>query len=743
MTTSLWQLLREYKIVIPILQRDFAQGRETGKIPFIRERFLNALYAAIKENTLLELDFVYGFTKENQLGSGEGLKSFVPLDGQQRLTTLFLLHWFIAVREKHFEEAKEYLSNFTYETRHSSRVFCEELVKFEPSDIVSNIKETIINQPWFFAAWKNDPTIKSMLTMLNAIQVKFQNIDNVWPTITSDQPDIVFHLLIMEKLGLSDDLYIKMNSRGKELTEFEYFKSQFSNILTSEQADVFNTKIDQAWSDLFWDLYKDGEEKDIAKLVDNAFLRFFHYVTDIIIFKNHVEIDLSTDDLLTYPKVYESIENVEFLFLCLDVFYSTFSTNPGFFDSLFYIEENDFQENKTRLFFQNPMIDLLKKCADKYDASLRINPFSIGEQLLLFACIDHLIYDSIDFNTRLRKVRNLITNSEDTVRRDNMPALINTVSEIVLNNHIDDNSKFNKGQVEEEGAKQLFIENNSTLKESIHKLEDNNLLQGCIAILNLNDELISYSKAFNQVFTLTDNRYQEYQVISRSLLCFGDYSQRYDRHRRLGNHQDLVWRELFTSPRREDFSKTKVVLHALLSYLIKNPQSNLQEIISEYLSMYDKQLDKPKDWIYYYIKYPGFRRNDNGFYHWPIIEKPYECFMMRRTNFNGFHWSPFLYVLKQKFPIQLSLEDYGAPLLFVMQNISLKITNLNQGFKFEALNEDSIELLKEMRQLDYLDSEDICPILQNESGIDLEDRIEIGSDLISNIMAITLEPISM
>lgn len=251
MATSLWNLLGKYKIVIPIIQRDYAQGRQTGKAPLIREKFLNALCAAIKNNTgALELDFVYGYTKENQNES-----SFVPLDGQQRLTTLFLLHWFIAVKENNIEEAKNRLLKFTYETRHSSRVFCQELVeKFKPDELentpVSNI---IINQPWFFTAWKNDPTIDSMLTMLNAIQDRFQEIDNVWALLTSEHPRIVFHLLPMEKLGLPDDLYIKMNSRGKELTEFEYFKSRFTEILSDDHAKIFNNNIDQEWSNLFPD----------------------------------------------------------------------------------------------------------------------------------------------------------------------------------------------------------------------------------------------------------------------------------------------------------------------------------------------------------------------------------------------------------------------------------------------------------------------------------------------------------
>ena len=71
------------KIIIPIIQRDYAQGRLDPDINRVRERFLSSLYDAIVE-TPITLDFVYGDIDE------EGVMT--PLDGQQRLTTLFLLH---------------------------------------------------------------------------------------------------------------------------------------------------------------------------------------------------------------------------------------------------------------------------------------------------------------------------------------------------------------------------------------------------------------------------------------------------------------------------------------------------------------------------------------------------------------------------------------------------------------------------------------------------------------------------
>lgn len=116
------ELISKHKIEIPIIQRDYAQGRE-GKAD-IRTNFLNALLEVV-DGKKLELDFVYGSVKKDK----EGNTTLQPLDGQQRLTTLFLLHWFVATKENKLDdELKKLLTKFTYETRTSSREFCNDLI---------------------------------------------------------------------------------------------------------------------------------------------------------------------------------------------------------------------------------------------------------------------------------------------------------------------------------------------------------------------------------------------------------------------------------------------------------------------------------------------------------------------------------------------------------------------------------------------------------------------------------------
>lgn len=254
---SFLQLLKKTNVEIPIIQRDYAQGRENEKK--VRDKFIEALYNAFEKP--VELDFVYGSEEKEVLQ---------PLDGQQRLTTLFLLHWYISVKENKIDDYRKYICNentekirFSYETRSSSREFCSALINNSINSDIKNldcISKTIKNSAWFVSSWEQDPSILTMLIMLDAIHNQFKGTSNLWEQLIKiENPSITFLYLKLEDFGLSDDLYIKMNARGKQLTNFENFKSLFEkhienkkfeeNIINVE--DNFLHKIDTVWTDLF------------------------------------------------------------------------------------------------------------------------------------------------------------------------------------------------------------------------------------------------------------------------------------------------------------------------------------------------------------------------------------------------------------------------------------------------------------------------------------------------------------
>lgn len=747
-TNSILQLLKTHKVVIPPIQRDYAQGRTTGKIPKVRERFLNAVYEVLADDTLpvMELDFIYGYTEIDVVNENEKISVFKPLDGQQRLTTLFLLHWYFANKEKgtdeemNIDEVKKLLHKFSYATRHSSSSFCQNLIEFQPVFNGKTIDEQIVNQPWFFSNWTNDPTIASMLVVLKDISILFKDMDNVWSKLSGANSRIVFHLLPMNDLGLPDDLYIKMNARGKELTDFEHFKSQFSEILSPNQAKEFVEKIDKEWSDLFWNIFKDKESSDIAKEVDNGFSAFFWYITELLIARKKIVVN-ETYWLDIIKTVYQkSSDNVQFLFDAINLFENLEKKEPNYFNNLFYINVEDFSLSKTRLFFNSPQTNLFRKCAETYGFGERKNQFSVGEQLLLYAFIFmKLETDTVD-PLKFRKLRNIFASSEFQLRNEFLSAfLYEDVEYLILRDEFSPDSKLSKRQFEEESSKKQFVENHPELMEYVYKLEDHTLLRGNIALFDFNENLSIYVEQFLKIFVPGCNYFE----ISKALLTIGDYTQNIGKFKRFGNNNNSTWRELFTqSENRDGFQNTKDVVKQYLTVFIDDRNKTPENLIQDYLSKYDSDTDSQieKDLRFYYIKYPSFSKwNGNqtdGYYWWyDLALKPYECWMLFKTQFNGRHWSPFLLELSI-INENCNLENYGNELKFVFENYIIFISNKENGFEFKGIDEESINFIEGLRDLSVLNSDSIYEIKQNEQGLDLVDRVKEMDELLNELVAL-------
>ena len=306
MVYTLFKLLEEYKVVIPVIQRDYAQGRK-GK-EFLRKSFLTQIKKSLEDpNNKTTLDFIYG-NLEND--------SFLPLDGQQRLTTLWLVYWYVSLRAGMLssDEIRKKLERFSYQTRASSCEFCkaicneknltnfEEYRKFNPKNTIADF---IKSQTWFFSSWNQDPTINSMLRTIGGdndnlednIEVLFKDADfeDFSEKLYSENAPIDFELMIINSkdLPMSDDLYIKMNARGKALTNFENFKADLIGYIHS--SDAFNvaapnapeltykeylpSQIDSCWTDAFWSVARKRAEKENIKFngnIDNIFFAFIN-----------------------------------------------------------------------------------------------------------------------------------------------------------------------------------------------------------------------------------------------------------------------------------------------------------------------------------------------------------------------------------------------------------------------------------------------------------------------------------
>lgn len=671
-------------IEIPIIQRDYAQGREKEEKK--RNRFLEALLKAVNSDKGITLDFIYGSVIDKKL---------VPLDGQQRLTTLFLLHWYAAKCENIPAEQWEVLKKFSYATRPSARRFCEQLLAFVPDLSTEKcLSKQICNEAWYPMAWNDDPTVEGMLRMLDAIHHTFAGTTHLWKALTEDRK-ITFYFKKLEDMDITDDIYIKMNSRGKPLTDFEHFKAEFTEAIRETIGnDTISHKIDVAWTNMLWP-YRSSNN-----IIDEQFLNYFHFLTDIIRIKNDDNMGSKKDYFDMIPLYKNNPDNITFLEKAFDLWEGVN------IDEVFnaYLSGEDYETGKVIVY--DWQTNLFKDCCENYVRS----SFGFNKMLILYAFIVWKtkatnITDS-DFARRIRIVRNLVWNSTDVIRLERMKNLLKEVEAIVISASLTEESNgFNIRQKQEEIEKIAWCNENPTLTEKLFELEDHRTLCGCIAAVGLDNP-----ENFDSFRTLFDN---DLLLVSKTLLSYGDYSQTYTdkRYRFIANHNYRTWQEmLHPSKQRKEFEKTKDTIALLLGSLKSLTVTDLEKQTQTYL----KDANTPKDWRYYFIKYSSILSYaENGMYYqeeeW---QQRYNIEVLRKNSFRGFHWDAILIAIHEETENgELVKDDWGRP--FTLKN-GMTLENTNETLIFR----DNDEIVHTER------------IPQTSEGIDLIDRVEKALELI-------------
>lgn len=234
---NLFALLSRYRVVIPGIQRHYVQGANNPKAESVH-----------------------------------GEDSFVPVDGQQRLTTLWLIARY-AVEKAEPSNRKELLrllSRFTYEDRINAKRFCQALTCEDSRwDITQDPNPDILCQDWFVDYWKEDETVASMIRMLSTIHEewnKHQDSITAEDILEAIASKIRFNLKID---AFGDDIYMKMNARGLQLTQWENFKGKFSEDLCEDKKEWWVKEMEEL-SNRFFTCSDEQHE-----LPDNAFFALY------------------------------------------------------------------------------------------------------------------------------------------------------------------------------------------------------------------------------------------------------------------------------------------------------------------------------------------------------------------------------------------------------------------------------------------------------------------------------------
>ncbi len=704
---TFWSLLKRGRIVIPQIQRDYAYGRDTDKAINVRNELLNGMLKSLKDENfsyknVLILDFVYGsILKDN---------SMTPIDGQQRLTTLYLLYLYAAIKDNTVE--KNELLKFSYETRHSANEFCKSLINDFKYHLESEITltEQIKNQAKYLNSYDDDPTIQSMLVVLDSIHEKFLNVNGLWEKLTI-QERIVFYYLDLEKFGLTDDLYIKMNSRGKSLTRYEIFKSSFEKYLEEKHPSFKNEiskKLDVEWTNMLW---KEGCD------IDSGFLNLFNNIFTIYFNLNNTIPKKINDADKCFEEMLSKEEDLKFFINFLDAFQKLCIKDGRAIDEYY----NRFFYTSDETLGTSELIRVFWQSKDNLFVSATSEEFTWAETIMFYALnvsLQNDIHEKLLF-FRLRQLRNLLSNSTYELRPENIHKMLNYANELILNGTIP-NDTFNKNQIAEENCAQKTSDSENKLL----LFENHSILRGSLGLFinSRQEKCIDTLKIFSSIF---DNDHkQNTPLIRQALLSKGDYSQQDTdiRKRFLINKSD-AWRGFFTINQRRKEQENIIEIIEKIS-INKDLTFELQAIVNDYL------LSERKDWKYYFIKYDNQLHypSTQGYYYWNNRDSyPLEIIMLNSSveSESNLEWNIFNWILSENNKKITSLDSHGASKLFLLK-ARININGVEKGFEVKPNNDNNV-IFSKLIEKSIISSEGLFIVLENE------DLIERGQELISKI----------
>lgn len=747
----------KHKIEIPLIQRDYVQGSNHQSKK--RNEFIDSLFDALKDDGKpCELDFIYG-TENNGV--------FLPLDGQQRLTTLFLLHWYLINKcrlenpdeyKRIMEDVKWESCEFCYKTRRSSTVFTEKLMSYPPEKMDGALSEEIKLQSWYSESWDLDPTVNAMMDMLDAIENKYNGLGmHVAAQMLENllySKIINFDKLDMGKFKLNDSLYVKMNARGKQLTEFENWKAKFIKFLEEVYGDsefdhvdenrnefktikgYFTHSIEHEWTDLFWayavndykqrkseyDILPEDEKLKIPDvtnpLIDDYFLNFYHYIFSLQYFisrkdGNDEEDSVIDDTEKARMDLFSKNENISFLYQSLDTFVNILKKNKTvdeFFNNLFYLDGQQ-TDGRIRL-FSSKTVNLFEACIT--------SKASVDEQILLYClivyCIKKKCYIITDeLKIYMRVCRNLLESINQRLTKDmqihsnvrlsHLPKYIATINDLCSIADYRDIEKLNAGMGDTETVTRII---KCYLKKDIdiYCLEDSGYTHGSLYAFDLSinhHELAEAFAAFKKANDMNRARIlvaYGYQGTNFGLCAHGE--------RRFFGYKDR-WDVIFRYK-----SDSRALKDAFSSFVIDfSTHKDMETILNTKKGTVNKD-----SFAYYFLNYDAFANSalwwtmddqeDSKLvdaHHFFAINSEHDIITLPRFSSNpllGYHTDPFACAVAQKIrkthPDIYEKIDYTgkdrnkAKIIFTDYNIELLCTDNGWAISFSSISNDSKKL---------------------------------------------------
>ena len=276
-------LCEDNKIVIPDLQRDYCWGRDawiktekrfSDLVSSFVERLFD-LYSETSGRGMQTLGLIYGY---------EQPKCHIQIcDGQQRLTTLFLLLGYVNVKAGRIfsdylmskeEREDDFEPHLQYSVRESTLYFLSDLTKevfVEGGTSLDGILKAYRHESgqmfpkWYFGEYELDASIQNMLAALDSIDhVANEKSFNEWKEFGDFLlKNLQFLYYDMGTRSRGDETYVVINTTGEPLSPTENIKPIVIGRIEDAQD---KKKCSDEWEereDWFWKNRGDHKTSDI------------------------------------------------------------------------------------------------------------------------------------------------------------------------------------------------------------------------------------------------------------------------------------------------------------------------------------------------------------------------------------------------------------------------------------------------------------------------------------------------
>ncbi len=493
--------------------------------------------------------------------------------------------------------------------------------------------------------------------MLDEIAAVFGDVEGLPEALQQkEDPPISFNFLDIESLGSEDSLYIKLNARGKSLTDFENFKAKLLGTLRALSAkeklpftaDDFERKFDSEWTDLFWQ--RNGVEYEEEYRAFFEILLFNYNLIDVY--------DESWVQTLKYEKVPKDA------FICAFNLLNYLYNDPTTEASSVVFNALDDPTASNRAAFHFVCVFLLKR--DDLANSLAMHDWvRVFKNLVNNTLIDN-------YNTALDIIKCI---NDFSSKPDDLSDILNNIGRLKRG--------FDKEQLTEEMKKAAVIlaerkANNSVggeFEAAINSAEKLPFFGGQIrAGLYLAEDkdapfgydlrkFREYWAALEELFGDfgDDPSFEQEYLRRRALLSIGDYTLPVDdKYKTLcSDHTD----ERGSISLKRLFSSCGDIITKLLDQVVG--QSNIVDALNKIIDTNLKSVPQT-DWRYCLIKYPDMFDYMSSYYYRVRLLADDKVLLVRNARSSGYNLEIFTYALhqelkKRSIDLQFDSDVYNDP----------------------------------------------------------------------------------